>query len=168
MKPVPPVFFLEVKRQRTAPFWVHPSLQPLSDNSGAGATPGGVEEQQVENPSNDAMDSDEGNDGDEEDDDLIDTQFGADQLTFLEAMDEKIDMVGEFLKGLKYQRQFRDRRMLETLEREGASFFRLATACLRKEKRLTSTRGDAPSTWDPSTSSAMFYRARPARGDENT
>ncbi|KAF7366599.1 SWIM-type domain-containing protein [Mycena sanguinolenta] len=169
MKPVPPVFFLEVKRQRTAPFWVHPSLQPLSDDAGAGANSGGVEEQQVENPLNDAMDSDEGDDGDdEEDDDLIDTQFGADQLTFLEAMDEKIEIVSEFLKGLKYQRQFRDQRMLQTLEREGASFFRLANACLTKEKRLASTRGEAPSTWDPSASSAMFYRARPGRSDENT
>ncbi|KAF7359486.1 hypothetical protein MSAN_01291400 [Mycena sanguinolenta] len=90
MKPVPSVFFLEVKRQRTAPFWVHPSLQPLSDDAGTGVNSGGAEEQQVENPLNGAMDSDEGDDGDdEEEDDLINTQFGADQLTFLEAMDEK-------------------------------------------------------------------------------
>ncbi|KAJ6473033.1 hypothetical protein C8R45DRAFT_1163371 [Mycena sanguinolenta] len=168
MKPVPPVFFLEVKCQRTAPFWVHPLLRPLSDNSGAGTNPSGVEEQQAEVPLNNATDSNEENDGDDDEDDLIDTQIGVDQPTFLEVMDEKIETVAEFLKGLRYQRQFRDQRMLQTLEREGTSFFRLAKVCLRKEKRLTSTRGEAPSTWDPSTSSAMFYRARPARGDENT
>ncbi|KAJ7816435.1 hypothetical protein B0H14DRAFT_2374646, partial [Mycena olivaceomarginata] len=64
-----------------------------------------------------------------------------------------------------FQRQFRDQRMLQTLEREGASFLRLAWACLGKEKRLTSTRGKAPSTWDKSTGTAMFYRARPAGSD---
>ncbi|KAJ6483695.1 hypothetical protein DFH09DRAFT_1340301 [Mycena vulgaris] len=34
MCPVPPVFFLEVKRQRSAPFWVHASLRPASEPDG--------------------------------------------------------------------------------------------------------------------------------------
>ncbi|KAF7354458.1 SWIM-type domain-containing protein [Mycena venus] len=166
VEPVPPVFFLEVKRQRTAPFWVHPSLRPLSNDSGAAAEPSNEEEERHESPSNAAIDS--GDDSDSDSDDLVDTQIGGNQVTFLEAMDENIDLITDFLNGLKYQRQFRDQRMLQTLEREGASFFRLAKACLRKEKRLTSTRGEAPSTWDRSASSAMFYRARPGRSDENT
>ena len=29
MHPVPPHFFLEVNRNRTSPFWAHPSLKPL-------------------------------------------------------------------------------------------------------------------------------------------
>ncbi|KAF7367605.1 SWIM-type domain-containing protein [Mycena sanguinolenta] len=121
-KPVPPVFFLEVKRQRTAPFWTHPSLELLSEtlppeqasrdvNSGttlvdsAGDVPLGSEE--------------------DDDDDLVDTQPNDDRRTFVEAMDENIDLIIEVAKGLKYQRQFRDQRMLQTLEREGASFLRL-------------------------------------------
>ncbi|KAJ7218618.1 hypothetical protein GGX14DRAFT_533331 [Mycena pura] len=168
VEPVPPVFFLEVKHQRTAPFWVHPTLRPLSSDSGAAAEPSNAEEERHEEQhrGNAIESSDSADDSDS--DDLVDTQIGTNQLTFLEAMDENIDLIAEFLEGLKYQRQFRDQRMLQTLEREGASFFRLAKACLRKEKRLTSTRGEAPSTWDRSTSSAMFYRARPARSDENT
>ena len=29
LQPVPPKFFLEARRQRSAPFWKHPSLKPL-------------------------------------------------------------------------------------------------------------------------------------------
>jgi hypothetical protein len=159
---VPPVFFLEVKRMRTAPFWVHPSLWPLSGDDSA----------------QDAASEDRGEEGntmtdalpdwdDDDDDDMVDTRKPEDeQQTFLEAMDENIGLITEFAQGLKYQRQFRDQRMLQTLEREGASFLRLAKACLAKEKRLRSTRGSAPSTWDKSTGSAMFYRARPAPSAE--
>jgi hypothetical protein len=169
VEPVPPVFFLEVKRQRTAPFWVHPSLRPLSDTSDASNA---VPEQSGDNahgaagtgPLDAALESDGDNDND-----LVDTQpANENQLTFLEAMDENIDVIEEFVKGLKYQRQFRDQRMLESLEREGASFMRMARACLEKERRLRSTRGATPSTWDKSFGSAMFYRARLTRSDENT
>ncbi|KAJ7101717.1 hypothetical protein C8R44DRAFT_887916 [Mycena epipterygia] len=162
-EPVPPVFFLEVKRQRTAPFWVHPSLRPLSDDS---ALQGTSEESAAEEvmPADGAVDASVDWD-DDDDDNLVDTQPQGDRRTFVEAMDEDIDLILEFAKGLKYQRQFRDQRMLQALEREGASFLRLARACLGKEKRLTSTRGPAPSTWDKSTSSAMFYRARPAASE---
>lgn len=157
---VPPVFFLEVQRHRTAPFWVHPCLQPLSDDNQNGV------------PDDTASDNvpDATPDSDDDDDDLVDTgKPEEDQLTFLEAMDENIDTILEFAQGLKFQRQFRDQRMLRALEREGASFLRLAKACLAKETRLRSTRGGAtPSTWDRSTSSAMFYRSRPARSDGST
>ncbi|KAJ6552665.1 hypothetical protein DFH09DRAFT_925044 [Mycena vulgaris] len=165
VEPVPPVFFLEVKRQRTAPFWVHPSLRPLSKESDAS-------DAALDQPGADTLSAaapDVAVDSDDDEDDLVDTQVGGeDQLTFLEAMDENIDVILEFAKGLKFQRQFRDPRMLQALEREGASFLRLAKACLGKERRLKSTRGEAPSTWDRSTGSAMFYRARPARSDEDT
>lgn len=162
-KPVPAVFFLEVKRQCTAPFWVHPSLRPLSDDS---ALQGTSEESVTEEvmPADGAVDASVDWD-DDDDDNLVDTQPQGDQRTFVEAMDEDIDLILEFAKGLKYQRQFRDQRMLHVLEREGASFLRLARACLGKEKRLTLTRGPAPLTWDKSTSSAMFYRARPAASE---
>jgi hypothetical protein len=47
-------------------------------------------------------------------------------LTFEEAIDEDIDLIAEFLMGLRHQVQFRDQRMLNALEREGASFLRFA------------------------------------------
>ncbi|KAJ6586695.1 hypothetical protein B0H10DRAFT_1832133 [Mycena sp. CBHHK59/15] len=169
VEPVPPVFFLEVKCQHTAPFWVHPSLRPLSKGSDASnAAP----EQSGDNvhgaagtgPLDAALESD----GDD-DDDLVDTQpANENQPTFLLYLCILIPVIQEFVKGLKYQRQFRDQRMLESLEREGASFMRMARACLEKERRLRSTRGSTPSTWDKSFGSAMFYHARLARSDENT
>ena len=69
----------------------------------------------------------------------------------------------EFADGLDYQRQFRDGCMLQALEREGAGFKRLMTAaCLTKQRLMRNTRGNHPSMWEQETSSAMFYRARPA------
>ncbi|KAJ6614377.1 hypothetical protein B0H10DRAFT_1803689 [Mycena sp. CBHHK59/15] len=163
---VPPVFFLEVKRQRTAPFWIHPSLRPLSRSDDTD-----TQNTASEQAAHGATPLDATPDWDEdEDDDVVDTRKPEDdQLTFLEVMDENIDTIIEFAKGLKFQRQFRDQRMLQALEREGASFLRLARACLAKEKQLASTRGGAtPSTWDRSIGSAMFYRSRPARADGST
>ncbi|KAJ7246826.1 hypothetical protein B0H12DRAFT_1220454 [Mycena haematopus] len=260
--PVPPVFFLEVKRQRTAPFWIHPSLQLLLDAwAPAQASEDVIGDMTRVNSAADAtLDSD-----DEDDDGMVDTQPDGDLRTFVEAMDEEIDpakpgplrpgqakpdsrlggalglgfknlkpgralkpgptylgwhkapssskaraqaqarpgqalfeglglglqnpepeptqarpkpglsgqarpwaslVILEFTKGLKFQRQFRDQRMLQALQREGASFLRLARACLGKEKRLRSTRGSTPSTWDKSVGSAMFYRARPTASAE--
>ena len=53
--------------------------------------------------------------------------------TFEKALTEDINLIVEFAKGLKYQLQFRDQWMLNALEREGASFLRLAKACMEKE-----------------------------------
>ncbi|KAJ7444262.1 hypothetical protein B0H11DRAFT_1695726, partial [Mycena galericulata] len=71
----------------------------------------------------------------------------------------------DFSDGIEYQRQFRDSRMLDVLEREGASFLRLAENCLSRERRVNSTRSAAPSTWERSTLNAMFYRTRPVLSD---
>jgi hypothetical protein len=50
--------------------------------------------------------------------------------------------------------------MLNILEREGAGIFRLARACLHKEKKLKSRRGgEKPSTWEKSTINTL-HKAR--------
>ncbi|KAJ7625689.1 hypothetical protein FB45DRAFT_979820 [Roridomyces roridus] len=168
---VPPVFFLEVKRQRTVPFWAHPSLRPAADGTGSTdadtTAMAGTDSDEDEPPRR----AGHGGGGmsdfedDDDDDDVVDTQkLEEDGQTFVEAMDDGIDTLIQFAEGLKYQRQFRDQRMLQALQREGASFLRLAKACLSKEKR--STRGTTPSTWDKSIGSAMFYRPRPPRREE--
>ena len=66
--------------------------------------------------------------------------------TFEEAFNDDIDLITEFLAGLKFQAQFRDQRMLNTLEQECACFFRLARVCLDKEKRMRKQGSHAPST----------------------
>ncbi|KAJ6578624.1 hypothetical protein B0H10DRAFT_2236088 [Mycena sp. CBHHK59/15] len=96
VEPVPPVFFLEVKRRRTAPFW------------SSGNVRGELQAADM------AADWDDmAADWDDNDDDLVDTQAEGDWRTFTEAMDEDINLI----------------------------------------------LSPAPSTWDKSTGSAMFYRA---------
>ncbi|KAJ7469213.1 hypothetical protein FB451DRAFT_1039031, partial [Mycena latifolia] len=56
-----------------------------------------------------------------------------------------------------YQRQFQDSRFLNTLEREGAGFFRLSESCMRRERRVNSTLPCADA-WERATASAMFCR----------
>ncbi|KAJ6565256.1 hypothetical protein DFH09DRAFT_847404, partial [Mycena vulgaris] len=63
------------------------------------------------------------------------------------------------------QQQFNDPRILDALEREGASFLRFAQGCLSRERRQNSSRSVTPAIWERSTSSAMFYRARPRLSD---
>ncbi|KAF8889149.1 hypothetical protein CPB84DRAFT_1749343 [Gymnopilus junonius] len=98
---------------------------------------------------------------DEEDDDEEAGTYQHDGQTFEEALMDEIKLIEEFTAGLKHQAQFRDGRLLNTLQREGAGFLRFAKACMEKERRLNSTRSPTVSTWEKSTSSAMFYRARP-------
>ncbi|KAF9033847.1 hypothetical protein BJ165DRAFT_1356948, partial [Panaeolus papilionaceus] len=165
---VPPRFFLEVKRQRTAPFWRHESLVPLNGDmlEVVDIVTAVDREDAGEGMNGNGAQSDEDDDGsdEEEGDGLVDMGQDTHQ-TYEEAMREKIRTLQDFADGLEYQLPFRDSRMLQALDREGAGLFRLATACLTKERRLRTTRGSVPSTWEQSTSSAMFYRARPARHD---
>ncbi|KAF8524259.1 hypothetical protein BU17DRAFT_42877, partial [Hysterangium stoloniferum] len=71
---------------------------------------------------------------------LVDMQT-KDELTFEEAMNAEIDLILDFTDGLKHQIQFRDQRMLNSLQHEGASFLHFAKACIEKERRMNSNRG---------------------------
>lgn len=135
----------------------------------------GLEAQNGVDSQNDGTTDDEdeleGNESDEEDRDdgrLVDMQMQPEEgLTFEEAMNAEIDVILDFASGLRHQIQYRDQRMLNSLQREGASFLRFARACIEKERKMNSHRGGTPPTWDKSTSSAMFYCARHAV-DKNT
>jgi hypothetical protein len=83
-------------------------------------------------------------------------------------MVENIKTIRDFCDGLDYQIQFDDRRMLETLERDGAAFLRLAKTCLGRERRMNMTRGSSPTTWEQGGGSAMWYRTRPRHKDVGT
>ncbi|KAF7371915.1 SWIM-type domain-containing protein [Mycena venus] len=184
VQPVDPVFFLEVQRNRTIPFWSHPSLIPLLPPTGTAAATIPARENVVEhNNSNrsgarvagDSDDSDvEGDDGSDfdSDDDLVgarnDEESHSGNKMFDERLTAYLKTVRDFCDGLEYQRNFQDSRFLATLEREGAGFFRLAENCLSRERRENSTRSPAPTTWERSTANAMFYRSRPSLSDQNT
>ncbi|TFK70349.1 hypothetical protein BDN72DRAFT_870317 [Pluteus cervinus] len=114
----PPIFFLEVKHNRTIPFWSHRTLTPIEDDGGEVSTsrPLVIEEVEAELPESD-------DDDDEFDDVEVPNEDGR---TSEEVLQANINFVTDFLGGLHYQAQFRDQRMLNALEREGGGFLRLA------------------------------------------
>ncbi|KAF8528381.1 hypothetical protein BU17DRAFT_38106 [Hysterangium stoloniferum] len=78
-------------------------------------------------------------------------------------MNNHINTILQFVEGLHYQVQFWDERMLQAVERKGASFFRFARACISKERKKT-----AGTMWDKSVDSTMFYCMRCSLSDRNT
>lgn len=154
---VPAIFFLEVKRHRSVPFWRHASLKVLDDEDLNEHVNMAAAEEDYDDELPDASDEEE-----EEFDDAVEAMGGR---TFNEVLSDDIDLIAEFLAGLKFQRQFRDQRFLNVLEREGAGFFRLAKSCLEMERKLKRSVGDMPLTWDKSTITTMFYRPRPTVTD---
>ncbi|KAI9104550.1 hypothetical protein DFS34DRAFT_575813 [Phlyctochytrium arcticum] len=183
MRRVPVVFFWEVKRQRTAPYWKHPSLRVIHDDEEDSddddddddeGGPGDVEG--VAEAGGCALDAEDPADG--EDDDEETSDWEQEELedgdpndchqTFEEEMTEICKVLSEFGRGLEFQVQFRDYRMLQALKREGATFLRMARGALQKENRLRGTRGRNATTWELSSNGVMFYRARPPVIDENT
>lgn len=160
----PPVFFLEVKRYRTAPFWRHETLKPILDFES-------LFSHLVITGKDDEQDVAESDGDDDEDEEELDFDVGEvieRGRTFEEALEANIELITEFVGGLQFQAQFRDQRMLSALEREGAGFLRLARACIAKERKYRSQRGPTPSTWEQSTISALFYHPRPTDAEIDT
>ena len=165
--PVPPLFFLQVRRNRT-PFWKHEKLVPLVAGKHVTAS---ISEQKSVEGETETNDSDCGqSDGEESEGDIIDTEVPGivGSLTYGEHIEVRVALLRDFADGLEYQLQFGDSRMLDRLEREGTGFFRMAESCLSCERRLNSTRGASPTTWEKATSSALFYRTRPRHADKDT
>ena len=168
--PVNPRFFLEVTRNRSLPFWSHPSLKPLGiptdsvemdHRTGDGDDNVGVEVYNRLNMAGNEIDLES-----DDDDGLIDTwENGSDseKKTYKEKMEDYIRITRDFCDGLEFQVKFQDSRFLKTLEKDGAGFFKLAQNCLSRERRLNSSRAASPSTWERATSNAIFYRSRPRR-----
>ncbi|KAJ7586328.1 hypothetical protein C8J56DRAFT_787434, partial [Mycena floridula] len=161
VKRVPPVFFLEVRRQRTAPFWKHKDLVPLNPPTPADITWAAREALadpiETEDPLQPATNNQHPGDDDDSDDE---TDFRTSQKTFMESMNDRIALLRSFTDGLEYQ--FNDPRFLATLEREGNKLFRLAENCLDRERRINSAREEAPATYERGTSNAMLWRPRPS------
>jgi hypothetical protein len=168
--PVDPVFFLEVTRNRSTPFWSHPALKPIMNSEDVvevdDLASGGENRASgnLYNWQNTAQDDLEGVDIESDDGSLVDTREGKSDdntKTCKEEMMAHIQLIRDFCDGLEYQLQFQDLRFLKALEKEGAGFFRLAQNCLSRERRLNSSRAASPKTWENSTANALFYRSRP-------
>ncbi|KAF8527019.1 hypothetical protein BU17DRAFT_82557 [Hysterangium stoloniferum] len=158
---------LKVKHQQMAPVWKHHSLKPHNEDTSLVGEDTGSAIAQIEGPEDDGSESDPELDEDDNEDEVELQAALQERLTYEEAMNENITKIGEFLKGLQYQVQFSDHRMLQVLE-QGGSFLRLADACLNKERQMQSTRGKSPMMWEQQTSAAMFYHSRPTHSNIST
>lgn len=179
--PVNPVFFLEVTRNRTIPFWSHSTLKPLAnaedvdseseDRAALGNDKGKARvlgDDDMLNTAGIELDLDD-LELESDDDQLVDIWEGrgdGERKAYKEQMEDNIGLIRDFSDALEYQIQFQDPKFLSTLEKEGARFFRLARNCLSREKRLNSSRA-SPATWERSTINALFYRSRPVRENLN-
>jgi len=167
-QPVNPLFFLEVTRNRTLPFWSHPSLKPLAmatDVAEKSDCPtAAVDDQEVAYGRLNMAGY--GFEGESDDDDgLVDTEERVGELAknaVKEKMKNYIHIIRDFCDSLEFQVQFQDPRFLTTLEKDGAGFLKLAQNCLSRERRQNSSRAASPSTWEKSTANALFYKARPS------
>lgn len=161
--PIPTTFYLQVKGNWTTPFWLHLILQPqgyhptvVSGNDGGSLM--------VDN--NTLNQNIRTEDSEDEEDSLIDMEPGLaarDQRSFCKQFSNHISTIWDFCDSLEYQLKFEDHWILETLEREGASFLWLMQSCLSWEHCMNLTRGTLLTTWEMGmeTASAMFYQTRP-------
>ncbi|KAH8978339.1 hypothetical protein EDB92DRAFT_1821650 [Lactarius akahatsu] len=178
--PVNPQFFLEVTQNRSVPFWAHPSLEPLSiaaerievDQAMATNSDGGhnvnVEAYHHLNTARNKFEDMGPGSEDDDSDGLIDTwEKGNSEKTCKEELEDYIRIIRDFCDGLEFQVKFEDPRFLRTLEKEGAGFIRLAQNCLSRERRFNSSRASSPSTWERTTTKALFYRSHPSPCHDN-
>ncbi|KAJ7048676.1 hypothetical protein C8F01DRAFT_1276477 [Mycena amicta] len=166
VKHVPTQFFRQVQRNRTTPFWEHPTLVPLD---GAAPSDTGDSDSDNELPGrrdDESTPRDLAVPDDEDDDDELEEEWVRGTVTYEDQMRRKIEKLKRFTAGLEYQLQFRDQRMLDTLNKKDGGFMRVVDACLNKEDRANNNNRQAPRTWE--NADAMFYRPIPRVADRNT
>ncbi|KAJ3542994.1 hypothetical protein NM688_g5915 [Phlebia brevispora] len=167
---VEPIFFLQVTRNRTTPFWSHPTLIPL-DNDEILAIGGVIDGPHASTPievlprrpsvierqcaSIISQQDDIANDSDS-DDDVIDVGIKG---TYHERMTATIALLRDLADGLEFQLQFYDNRLLEAVERDTAGAIRLARNIQQKERDANSMHA-SPKTWEAS--NVMYYHPRPS------
>ena len=162
VRPVHPCFFHQVRRERTLPFWKHPSLVPLDL---AGSSRPDMQPEITADDSGEDMDGlndeDDGDSDTDDDDYATSGQFLMDQQTYKEEMQSLSSLFKDFSAGLDYQIQFNDRRLLAALHREAAGAIRFIGTCIEKERRSNNNRVETPRMFDRTLLSAMFWRLRP-------
>ncbi|EGN95280.1 hypothetical protein SERLA73DRAFT_77294 [Serpula lacrymans var. lacrymans S7.3] len=158
---VPPLFLLEVKRNQTTLFWKHPALILLDTPTSHLNSDDTV---LLTNMAAGQGDSDIRDDKESDDEGIIDVG-GMENWSVGETMVTRAKLLRDFADSILYQAQFNDHRWGESLEREGACLFQLASHCLEHERQFNSTRGTSPTTWEKATTSAMYYRTHPPCAD---
>ncbi|KZS92320.1 hypothetical protein SISNIDRAFT_466734 [Sistotremastrum niveocremeum HHB9708] len=163
VEPVPPIFFLEVSRRRTTPFWQHPSLISLYEEPEGGRVQLVLAEIGAADDGVDGEDGEGEERGDDEDDELLNEEMSGvfDRTTFLEDMTHAADLCDWFSHALRYQIQYQDRRFLAHVQRYGRAFFQFASDCQDLERRTNSTRTANLNTWEAGSVHTMFFRTRP-------
>lgn len=150
---VDPIFFYEVSRNRTTPFWSHPVLKVHNAEARGTASINPTDQA----PRNYAPNGDKDEDAEFEDTLSI---FRRGQEEFCMQMTSYASIFEELASVVRYNLQFNDHRALQTLKREGASLFRLAESIFEQERRMNSQRVEKPKTWNPGLSGAMYFRSR--------
>jgi hypothetical protein len=157
--PAPSQFFLEVQRNRTTPFWKHPSLIPLNQTTTSIAeTP-----LPSETPSNDVLGPDEDDDGpdDDESDDGMDEKLHEETIQTLEQRIERnASILDRFLPLLRYQKQFASLQFSVEQDKQLARAVGWAEDCLEVEKLENSPSAEKQTTWGMK-STTMFLNPRP-------
>ena len=169
---VEPQFFLQVTWNWCLPFWSHPSIKLLAAANDVteleqlGATEADDGDGDAFNWANTAgYDIEDPGIESEDDNGLIDTEgqgSEVDKVMFKEKMEDYICIIWGFCNSLEYQVKFQDPQFLKTLEKDGAGFFRLVQNCLSCERWHNSSQKVSPSTWERTTSNAMFYHMCPS------
>ncbi|EGO23652.1 hypothetical protein SERLADRAFT_370515 [Serpula lacrymans var. lacrymans S7.9] len=148
--PVPPLFFLE-----------HPALISLDTLTGHLKSDDTI---LLTNVAAGQGDSDIRDDEESDDEGIIDVR-GMENWSVGETMVTHANLLRDFADGILYQAQFNNHQWGQSLEREGVSLFRLASHCLERERQFNLTRGTSPTTWEKTTTSAMYYRTCPPRAN---
>ncbi|KAF8470332.1 hypothetical protein DFH94DRAFT_637732 [Russula ochroleuca] len=155
VQPVLPIFFLQVKQNQTLPFWQHSMLVPLKGKPTAPKPYPSIGNENCDDLSRDSTSDNEDNV-----DDIVNTEatiWAGEGDTYHEQMVKTIKTIRNFCDGLEYQLQFDDKRMLEMLEHDSAAFLQLAKAGLGQERRMNTTRGSSPTTWEQGATGTMWY-----------
>jgi MULE transposase domain len=173
IRPVTPNFFLETKRQRSPPFWVHKDLKPLIENDEAREEDNGDEDDDKEDndKDNDKEDND-GEDNGEDNDDDNEERYGEednnedyDEEEEFSEMGDSWEEVSSRVDGLlqrwrdmlNSQREFKDVRFWLAAEdaMKHGTLEKMLMKCERLDRRRT-----LPKTWKDHDQQTMFYRTR--------
>ncbi|KAJ3780538.1 hypothetical protein GGU10DRAFT_397768 [Lentinula aff. detonsa] len=157
-------------RRLASPFWVHPGMVPKAtlpqgyiDNKIAPVLV--PADQQLDPPRQNELQDGIESDEEEKDEYQAEAELILERTaTYNGRIDELARKLQNFSLGLLYQKQFRDERFLNVIEKQDSGFLRLLDNCLEKEKCQNANGGEPTSTWDPKAAYAMYYHTQP-RGD---
>lgn len=137
--PVSPWFFIQAERGRTAPFWVHPSLVPLTNASGKTTKPPDFLPTDW-CPSSTQSSDDAGNH-----DDAQSRELGATYATKMERMASDLEGLASYVR---YQIPFGERRAYDQFQKQCSKALDFYSDILERERINNSQHAQRPKTWE--------------------